>query len=52
MHSVLIAERTVFLQLDTFRIVLLILNSIVVSLLAFCTRHCNFYSHVHTSFWL
>ena len=49
MNCMLITERAVFFQFDTFRIILLILYRIVISLLAFCACHDNLYSHVHTS---
>ena len=45
MSCVLLAERTILVHFDTIRIVLLVLNCVVISLLTFCTCECNFYSH-------
>lgn len=50
MKCVLVAERAVLVELDTLCIVLLILHSVIISLLAFLTSHCNLYSHFGTSF--
>ena len=49
MKCVLLAERTVLVELDTLCIVFLVLHSRIVSLLAFLTCHGHFYSHIHTS---
>ena len=39
------AERTILVQLHTLRSVFLVLDSVVVSLLAFRTRHRDFNAH-------
>ena len=41
----LFAEAAVLVHLKSVRIVLLVLHGVVVALLAFCTRQCNFNSH-------
>ncbi len=44
MHCVLFAERAVLVQLQSFRIVLLILHSVIVSVFAFGAFECDFCS--------
>lgn len=44
MHRVLLAERAVLIQLQSFRIVLLILHRIIISVFAFGAFECNFCS--------
>ena len=45
MQSVLSAEAAILVHFESVRVILLVLHSIVVSLLTFCTCQCNFYSH-------
>ena len=45
MHRVLAADTAVFHELNTIRIVLLVLESVVISLLAFSTCQTNLYPH-------
>ena len=49
MNSCFSAERTILLDLHTIRIVLLVLDSIVVSVLAFCALQDYFNSHAGSS---
>ena len=50
MKCVLFAESAVLIHLKSVRIVLLILHSVIVSLLTFCTSQCDFYSHLFHPF--
>jgi hypothetical protein len=43
-NGVLLAERTILIQRQSVRIILLILKRIIVSVLAFRTFECNFHS--------
>ena len=45
----LLAESAILLHLKSVRVVLLVLDGVVVSLLAFCACQCDFNSHVGTS---
>ncbi len=45
----LTAELTVLVQFKSVRVILLILDRVVISLLAFAASECNFYSHIGTS---
>ena len=45
MHGVLLAERTILVQLELVGRVLLVLEGIVVSLLALGARQCNLNPH-------
>ena len=45
----LLAESAILLHLKSVGVILLVLDSVVVSLLAFCTCQCNFNSHFGTS---
>ena len=49
MNSCFSAERTILLDLHTIRVVLLVLNSIVVSVLALCAFQDDFNSHAGSS---
>ena len=48
-YGVLTAETTIFIHLESVRIVLLVFGSVVVALLALCTSQCDFNSHNGTS---
>lgn len=45
----LLAESAILLHLKSVRVILLVLDSVVVSLLAFCACQCDLNSHVGTS---
>ena len=45
MKGVLTAETAILVELETIGIVLLVLERIVVSLLAFCAGKCDLYAH-------
>ena len=45
----LLAESAILLHLKSVRVILLVLDSVVVSLLAFCACQCDFNSHFGTS---
>ena len=49
MKSVLLAESAILVHFKSVRIILLVLHSVVVALLAFCTSECYFNSHDGTS---
>ena len=49
MESVFLTESAVLIELQSVRIVLLVLERVVVALLAFCASQCNLYSHDGTS---
>lgn len=49
MHSMLTAERTVFVKFKSVGSILLVLYCVVVSLLAFAACQGNFDSHIGTS---
>jgi hypothetical protein len=42
MLGVFLAERAIFLQRHSVRVILLVLNAVIVSMLAFRTLKCNF----------
>ena len=45
----LLAESAILLHFKSVRVILLVLDSVVVSLLAFCACQCDLNSHVGTS---
>ena len=45
----LLAESAILLHLKSVGVILLVLDSVVISLLAFCTCQCDLNSHVGTS---
>ena len=49
MNRVLSAEFAVFFHLETIRVIFLVFDSVVVSLFAFVTSECDFYTHIGTS---
>lgn len=49
MKSVFTAETTVLFHLKSVRVIFLIFDRVVVSLLAFAASECNLYSHIGTS---
>ena len=48
-NGVLLAESAILLHLETVRVILLVLHSVVVSLLALRTSHGDFHAHNGTS---
>jgi len=49
MNRVLLAESAILLHLKTVRVILLVLDGVVVSLLAFTASHSDFNAHIGTS---